>query len=130
MIAAANLIFVELWLMKVIGVGIFLYLIFDLRNSSLQAFFTGNPLIILNNDGIILNTGGGRSFFSWKQVKVSIRPDSEHLYLRIENENQSESEFSQIKIETTFLSVDKYELMQYIRVYIGRYDRNQIAHFN
>jgi len=130
-VALGNLIIGENLFSKFLGIGIIFYLIYDLRDSPLRDIFKKKvPQVILNEKGISVKKKI-LTFYSWERVDYLKWNESKKSFIIIvENDNQKEEEFSEIAVSLELLDVSHREFLQCAKVYMGRFDRNNLAPLN
>ena len=131
LIAIGNLFFGTEIFMKIMGLGIIAYIIYDQRNSPLRDILKKNEAqVILNEKGISIKKKV-LVFHPWERIDY-IKWDEykDAIIVVVENEDQKEEEFSEIAIKLTLFKVSQREFLKYAQVYMGRFDRNNLAPLN
>ena len=131
LIAIGNLFFGTEIFMKIMGLGIIAYIIYDQRNSPLRDILKKNEAqVILNEKGISIKKKV-LVFHPWERIDY-IKWDEykDAIIVVVENEDQKEEEFSEIAIKLALFKVSQREFLKYAQVYMGRFDRNNLAPLN
>lgn len=130
-IGLANIIFITNVFMKLLGTGIIGYLIYDLRDSPLRDLLKKKEAqIVLNEKGMSIKKKD-LAFYSWGQIDyIKWEESKKAIIVVVENEDQKIEEFSEIVIKLELLDVSHRQLLKRVQVYMGRYDRNNLAPLN
>ena len=131
LIGFANIIFGTQIFFKLLGTGIVAYLIYDLRDSPLRDLLKEKEAqIILNEKGIGIKKQE-MTFYPWQRVNyMKWEEEKEAILVVVENEDQKIEEFSEILIKLELLNVSHREFLKTTQVYMGRFDRNNLAPLN
>jgi len=131
LIGLGNVIFAPQILLKIIGVVIIGYLIYDIKDSPVWDILKKDVAqIILTEKGISIKKKS-LTFYSWRIVEyINWEEEEKKMIITVENENQREEEFSKITIKLELLKVHPREFLKCAKVYLGRYERNNLAPLN
>jgi hypothetical protein len=70
-------------------------------------------------------------FYPWERIDyIKWEEEKKAIIVIVENEDQKEEEFSEIAVKLELLNVSHRELLRCTQVYMGRYDRNNMAPLN
>jgi len=107
------------------------YSVFYLISSNIRYYFTKKkPRIILSDKGISIRQKE-LSFYPWKNIDyIKWEETIRSIVIVIENENQKDEEFTEITLNLELLNVSHREFLQRAKVYMGRFDRNNLAPLN
>jgi len=131
LVGLGNIIFVEKIFIKLLGVGIVAYIIYDLRGSPLRDILKKEEAqIILNEKGISIKKKE-LIFYPWERIDyIKWVEEKKAILVVVENEEQKEEEFSEITVKLELIKVHHREFIKCVQVYMGRFDRNNLAPLN
>lgn len=131
LVSLGNIIFGTNNFIKLLGVGIVFYIIYDLRDSPLRDILKKKEAqFILNEKGISVKKKE-LTFYPWERIDYIKWSEVEKaIIIVVENEDQKEEEFSEIAVKLELLNVSHREFLKCAQVYMGRFDRNNLAPLN
>lgn len=116
---------------NICSLGLLSFAVFSYFSSPLSdSFKKDKTQLILNEKGMSIKKKE-LEFYPWERVDY-IKWDDEQrvIVIVVENENQSKEEFSNIIVNFSLLNLTHREFLKYAQVYMGRYDRNNLAPLN